>query len=125
MSRKNKTLRGFLHQNPDPSTQQTWDAAWEAQGKKAYTLRMQELEAELLLLRNNSRNYWKLEAKLATERANKAEAKLEWLDNNSISCDNGKPVLSTVSRRIWYHATDDIENYPFSAVIAAAMKKTT
>ena len=33
------------------------------------------------------------------------------------------PVLAAVSKRIWYHATDDTKSCPFSAVIDAAMKE--
>jgi hypothetical protein len=46
MSRKNKTLRAFLHQNSEPTIQQAWDAAWKAQGDKAYSLKIQGLESE-------------------------------------------------------------------------------
>ena len=47
MSRKNKTLRAFLHQNPNPTTQEIWNAAWKAQGNKAYSLKIQQLEATI------------------------------------------------------------------------------
>ena len=30
MSRKNKTLRSFLHQNPDSTIEEAWDNAWAA-----------------------------------------------------------------------------------------------
>ena len=33
------------------------------------------------------------------------------------------PILSSVSARIWYHATDDTESYPLSAVADAAIKE--
>ena len=46
MSRKNKTLRAFLHNTPNATLQDAWDAAWKAQGSKAYSLRIHELEAE-------------------------------------------------------------------------------
>ena len=51
---------------------------------------------------------------------------LEWLDNNTTFYDvdadwpvdgHNIPVLASVSKRIWYHATDDTTSYPFSAVI--------
>ena len=50
----------------------------------------------------------------------KAEKKaiLDWLDNNTTFCNPGEvPVLSSVSLRIWYHASDDTDNFPFSEVI--------
>jgi hypothetical protein len=62
------------------------------------------------------------------------EEKLEWVDNNTTfmivdhSLIDGTdtppnvPVLACVSKRIWYHATDDQESWPFSAVIAAAQE---
>ena len=59
-----------------------------------------------------------LEAEVAELKATVA-----WLDNNSTFCDNGKPVLAEVTKRIWYHATDDVDSYPFSAVIQAALKE--
>ena len=43
MSRKNKTLRAWKHQNPDGTLQQAWDAAWKAQGSRAYSLVIKEL----------------------------------------------------------------------------------
>jgi hypothetical protein len=49
------------------------------------------------------------------------QARLELLDNNTTFYEpnglNG-PALSSVSKRIWYHATDDTESYPFSKVLA-------
>jgi len=51
MSRKNKTLRAFLHQNPNPTTQEIWNAAWKAQGNKAYSLKIQQLEATIERIR--------------------------------------------------------------------------
>ena len=62
-------------------------------------------------------------------RAERAEARAGearlWLDNNTtfydVSPDGPNvPVLASVSKRIWYHATDNQESYPFSAVIDAA-----
>ena len=68
------------------------------------------------------------------ERAAQAEALLagmrKWLDNNTtfynVDADwpvygNNIPVLASVSERIWYHATDNIKDYPFSAVIDTAL----
>lgn len=52
------------------------------------------------------------------------QAKLDWLDNNTahyITAESDGPVLAAVSRKIWYHATDNIDAYPFSAVIDAAL----
>jgi hypothetical protein len=51
MSRKNKTLRAVLHQNPNATIQEVFDAAWKAQGNKAYSLRIAELEAEVAALK--------------------------------------------------------------------------
>ena len=48
------------------------------------------------------------------------EAKLEWLDNNTTFYhpdESDGPVLASVSKRIWYHATDDVESYPFTALL--------
>jgi hypothetical protein len=60
-----------------------------------------------------------------------AEAALErvrvWLDNNTTFCAEGKVVLTHVSQRIWYHATDDTDSWPFTALmdreLAAALKE--
>ncbi len=53
-----------------------------------------------------------------------AREALEWLDRNTTfynTDESAAPVLASVSRRIWYHATDDTESYPFSAVVRAAL----
>ena len=60
-----------------------------------------------------------------------AQAILHWLDNNTtfynVDADwpvdaPNVPVLAQVSERIWYHATDDIQSYPFSEVIKRDLK---
>ncbi len=58
------------------------------------------------------------------------EEALAWLDNNTTYFDvqppavnaPNVPVLAAVSKRIWYHATDDQLSYPFSDVIRAALQ---
>ena len=60
----------------------------------------------------------KLEAQLALMR--------EWLDNNTTHYEtegrrSAIPVLATVSRKIWYHATDDCESYPFTDMMDKAI----
>lgn len=69
------------------------------------------------------------------ERAERVEAELaqsrQWLDGNTTFYDvdhsvcieesENVPVLASVSKRIWYHATDDVESYPFSKVIDCAL----
>jgi len=56
----------------------------------------------------------------------------KWLDSNTTFYDvdadfdvegRNVPALAQVSARIWYHATDDIDSYPFSAAIDAARSK--
>jgi len=58
------------------------------------------------------------------------DALRHWVDNNmtfyNVDADwpvegHNIPVLAQVSSRIWYHATDDEQSYPFSAVIDAAI----
>jgi len=58
-----------------------------------------------------------------------AERLRHFVDNNMTFYDvdadydvegHNIPTLAQVSKRIWYHATDDITSYPFSAVIDAA-----
>ena len=76
--------------------------------------------------------YYHLDAlKNATPDRN---AVLEWLDQNTTFydvqpdgpevCTAGPniPVLTSVSKRIWYHATDDQESWPFSKVVERALK---
>jgi len=41
MSRKNKTLRAFLHQTESPTVEQVWSAAWTAQQKRIWWLEHQ------------------------------------------------------------------------------------
>ena len=65
------------------------------------------------------------------------EAQIKWLDNNTtfFNVDHSKingtdtprnvPVLASVSKRIWYHASDDMQSYPFSAVMAKALQEPT
>ena len=78
-----------------------------------------------------------LERELAAKERELAQARgealaiLRWLDNNTtfynvdadwpIDAPN-VPVLAQVSERIWYHATDDSQSYPFSEVIKRALK---
>jgi hypothetical protein len=45
------------------------------------------------------------------------------VDTDSLLNAPNIPVLAAVSKRIWYHATDDTKSCPFSAVIDAAMKE--
>ncbi len=64
------------------------------------------------------------ERKLAQAQAENAELR-KWLDSNTTWHEGpNAPVLASVSKRIWYHATDDTASYPFSAVIDAALKET-
>jgi hypothetical protein len=67
----------------------------------------------------------------SAEHIKELEARLELLDNNTMFYDvdcslidgtntlPNVPVLASVSKRIWYHATDDCESYPFSDVLEA------
>lgn len=63
--------------------------------------------------------------KRATEAERENAALRKWLDNNTtfynVSEAFEAPVLAAVSGRIWYHATDDMESYPFSDVIRTAL----
>lgn len=47
MSRKNKTLRAFLHQNQNPTIEQAWDAAWKHAQKTFHARSMQSMEEKL------------------------------------------------------------------------------
>ena len=84
-----------------------------------------------VLLAGGSASYggieWELLQALKAERAKveELEARLEWLDNHTTFYDNNEsdaPVLVAASERIWYHASDDVESYPFSKVIEAALE---
>ena len=68
----------------------------------------------------------------AIDALTKDAERMRWLDKNTtfFNVDHTEPVrganipiLSSVSARIWYHATDDTESYPLSAVVDAAMKE--
>ena len=51
---------------------------------------------------------------------------LDWLNNHITFYEpNGhnKPALDSASKRIWYHATNDTNSYPFSDVIDKALKQ--
>ncbi len=57
-----------------------------------------------------------------------AEAKLkeigEWLDNNTTHYEpdgHNQPALASVSKKIWYHGTNDIESYPFTDMMNKSM----
>jgi len=47
VSRKNKNYRAWLHQNPNGTPKEAWDAGWASQQGKAYSLRIQELETRI------------------------------------------------------------------------------
>lgn len=52
MSRKNKNLRAFLHQNPKPTIEQAWDAAWHGAQKTFHARSMQEARSRIEELRD-------------------------------------------------------------------------
>lgn len=72
-----------------------------------------------------------IRAVIAADRAIRPAEGMDWLDANTTFFDVTFPVtegpnvptLATVSKRIWYHATDDQDSYPFSKVIAASQKE--
>ena len=88
-----------------------------------------KLQAEIDLMRvSNDKLVHDLDAAMSDVK------RLRYLDENSTFFDvdpdfdtEGRniPVLASVSKRIWYHATDDMTNYPLSAVASAAMKGET
>lgn len=51
MSRKNKNWRAFVHQNPDPTPKQAWDAAWANQQSIFHARSMRELGEQVDALR--------------------------------------------------------------------------
>lgn len=51
MSRKNKNLRAFLHQNPSPTIEQAWDSAWSGAQKTFHARSMQEMRMQVDRLR--------------------------------------------------------------------------
>lgn len=68
----------------------------------------------------------------AIDALTKDAERMRWLDKNTtfFNVDHTEPIrganipiLSSVTARIWYHATDDTESYPLSAAIDAAMKE--
>ena len=61
-----------------------------------------------------------------TEENQRLKEKLDWLDNNTthyLTNESEAPVLAGVVEKIWYHATDNVDSYPFSAVIDKALEK--
>lgn len=63
-----------------------------------------------------------LELELAAAKDDAAQLR-RWLDSNTTfynTDESSAPVLASVSKRIWYHATDDTDSFPFSAVAARA-----
>jgi len=51
VSRKNKNLRAFLHQNPEPTIEQAWDSAWHGAQKTFHARSMQEMRGQVDRLR--------------------------------------------------------------------------
>lgn len=51
MSRRKRNLRAFLHQNPDATVEQAWDAAWEGAQKRYHSKTMNDLQQQLAALR--------------------------------------------------------------------------
>lgn len=68
----------------------------------------------------------------STPSARGDSAILEWLDKNTTFYDVAPyaadspnvPTLASVSKRIWYHATDDQLSWPFSKVIEHTIRYT-
>lgn len=59
------------------------------------------------------------ELKRVEKAAEEYDKLVAWLNSNTTFYDTAEsnaPVLASVSTRIWYHATDDQESYPFSEV---------
>ncbi len=50
MSRKNKAYRAFLHQNPSPTIEHAWDAAWANRQACFQSKRMQEQDDKITQL---------------------------------------------------------------------------
>ena len=64
--------------------------------------------------------------KAEREENQRLKEKLDWLDNNTthyLTNESEAPVLAGVAEKIWYHATDNVDSYPFSAVIDKALEK--
>jgi hypothetical protein len=52
---------------------------------------------------------------------------VEWLDNNTThyeTAEQDEPVLASVTKKIWYHATNDCKSYPFSEMMKKAIEAT-
>jgi hypothetical protein len=47
MSRKNKYLRAFLHQNKNPTIEGAWNTAWKHAQKTFHSRSMQDMEARI------------------------------------------------------------------------------
>lgn len=47
MSRKNKILRAFLHQNQHPTVEQAWNVAWKHAQKTFHAQSMQDMEKQI------------------------------------------------------------------------------
>ena len=56
---------------------------------------------------------------------------VDWLDNNmkfkdatqgGLDVSDGSPALASVSKRLWYFATDDMDSHPFSEVVMRAIE---
>jgi len=68
---------------------------------------------------DDEEHYW-----ICHKAAEEIERLREWMDNNFTHCEPGVvPILGSVSKRIWYHATDDTESYPFSLVAKVALEQ--
>lgn len=81
MSRKNKTLRAFLHQTQNPTIEQAWDAAWKHAQKKFHAKSMQAMEKQLEIERDYS--------KVLEKRIAALEYTYRDLLNDCINFDNG------------------------------------
>jgi len=68
MSRKNKVFRAFLHKNPSPTIEETWDAAWANQQDCFQSKRMRELEGTIGLERIDAHKLRERIALLEAER---------------------------------------------------------
>ena len=108
MSRRKKNLRAFLHQNPTPTIEDAWDAAWDGAQKHYHSKTMNKLEAENKRIKDGwdavdeaNRN---LNAMLRDEKAEN-KALREAVSNLMSGMDDYPPSLG----QKWLVESDDIE----------------
>ena len=104
---------------------------------RSQSAEIERLKAQVESALSCAENANKLSTEFLREREQlkaKNDSLVSWLGSNMTFYDVNTqcstqhpniPVLASVSKRIWYHATDNQLDFPFSQVVRSALKENT